>query len=101
MGPIEGQDDLKNMISPSSSNANQNVKEARNERSLNLSKLEQLNQLANVKTSESTDAIEPRFFLFYWYTSTVTTTTTSFSTTKTFTLTLCTPAAGFSYSACG
>ena len=44
---LSGQDDLKNMISPSSSNANQNVKEARNERSLNLSKLEQLNQVSN------------------------------------------------------
>ena len=44
---LSGQDDLKNMISPSSSNANQNVKEARNERSLNLSKLEQLNQVRN------------------------------------------------------
>ena len=44
---LSGQDDLKSMISPSSSNANQNVKEARNERSLNLSKLEQLNQVRN------------------------------------------------------
>ena len=44
---LSGQDDLKNMISPSSSNANQNVKEVRNERSLNLSKLEQLNQVSN------------------------------------------------------
>ena len=44
---IAGQNDLKNMISPSSSNANNEVKESRNERSMNLSKLDQLNQVSN------------------------------------------------------
>ena len=75
----------------------------RNGKSLALSKIDELNQLANVKTSK--DVIEsradPRFFLFYWYTSTITTTTTSYSSTLTFSLTVCTPAGTFSYSACG
>ena len=44
---VAGQNDLKNMISPSSSNANNEVKESRNERSMNLSKLDQLNQVSN------------------------------------------------------
>ena len=43
-----GQNDLKNMISPSSSNANKEAKESRNERSMNLSKLDQLNQVSNL-----------------------------------------------------
>ena len=75
----------------------------RNDKSLALSKLEELNQLANVKTSRNMveSRADPRFFLFYWYTSTITTTTTSFSTTLTFSLTVCTPAGSFSYSACG
>ena len=75
----------------------------RTDKSMNLSKLDELNQIANVKTSK--DIVEsradPRFFLFYWYTSTVTTTSTSYTTTLTFSLTVCTFAGSFSYSACG
>ena len=91
----------------------------RNDKSMNLSKLEELNQvsqdsylsknclksynfflqIANVRTTE--EKVEPRFFLFYWYTSTITTTATSFTLTTTFTIVGCTPAGSFSYAVCG
>ena len=81
-----------NSIIPTSSKQkkSEKVKRAaeRNDKSLALSKLDELNQIANVKTSK--DIVEsradPRFFLFYWYTSTITTTTTSYSSTLTFSL---------------
>merc|ERR1712029_99899 len=82
-------------ISPSKTTATLSTKKGkreaeRNDKSLALSKLEELNQIANVRTSKKTDELaraDPRFFLFYWYTSTVTSTTTSFSATTTITLT--------------
>merc|ERR1712029_1031604 len=71
----------------------------RNDKSMNLSKLDELNQIANVRTAE--EKVEPRFFLFYWYTSTITTTATSYTKTTTFTIAGCTPAGSFSYAVCG
>jgi len=107
-------EDLSKLVSPSSTTKSAKDTLRRNERSAReskmgqqsvpLSKMEELNQLANVRSSSDIQAearIEPRFFLFYWYTSTTTTTVTTFSTTKTFSLTLCTPTTNFSYSACG
>ena len=96
-----------NTIIPTSSKNKSNKKvkrEAeRNDKSLALSKIDELNQLANVKTSKNIveSRADPRFFLFYWYTSTIYTTTTSYSSTLTFSLTVCTPSGTFSYSACG
>merc|ERR1712241_79535 len=96
------------MIFPSSSANKKSITEdkrepTRNDKSLPISKLEELNQIANVRASDKNvdERVDPRFFLFYWYTSTITTTSTPYSTTKTFTLTKCTPAAGFAYAACG
>lgn len=85
--------------------ANRGVKGGpRNDQSRNFSKLEELNQLANVRMAgkeAKEERIEPRFFLFYWYTSTVTSTTTTYTTTKTFTISLCYPSTSFSYAICG
>ena len=91
----------------------------RNDKSMNLSKLDELNQvgkdsasshflnnskkliffqIANVRTAE--EKVEPRYFLFYWYTTTITTTKTTYTKTTTFTLQGCSPAS-FAYSLCG
>merc|ERR1711936_47584 len=103
-------EELTKLVSPSSTTKSVKDTLRRNERSAReskmgqqsvpLSKIEELNQLANVRTSPDTHA-EARFFLFYWYTSTVTSTSTTYTTTKTFTLTVCTPSTNFSYAACG
>merc|ERR1719328_854727 len=95
-------EELTKVVSPSSTTKSVKDTLQRNERSareskmgqqsIPLSKIEELNQLANVRTSSSADSpAEARFFLFYWYTSTVTSTSTTYTTTKTFTLTVCTP----------
>ena len=44
---FQGQDDIKNMISPSSSSAKLNKKKSRIEKSWSPSKLEELNQVSN------------------------------------------------------
>jgi len=74
----------------------------RNDKSMALSKLDELSQIANVRATKGARdvRVEPRFFLFYWYTSTITTTSTTYTSTTTFSLRACTPAT-FSYSACG
>merc|ERR1711997_1358935 len=103
-------EELTKLVSPSSTTKNVKDTLRRNERSAReskmgqqsapLSKIEELNQLANVRTSSDKQAearADPRFFLFYWYTSTVTSTKTTYSTTKTFTLTVCTPTTNFAY----
>merc|ERR1712051_1089607 len=76
----------------------------RNDKSMALSKLDELSQIANVRATKGARdvRVEPRFFLFYWYTSTITTTSTTYTSTTTFSLRACTPPASlFSYSACG
>ena len=44
---FQGHDDIKNMISPSSSSVKRNDKKSRNEKSWSPSKLEELNQVSN------------------------------------------------------
>jgi len=104
-------EELTHLVSPSSTTKSvkdtleRNVRSAREskmgQQSVPLSKIEELNQLANVRSSSDETQAEARFFLFYWYTSTVTTTSTTYTTTKTFTLTVCTPTTNFSYAVCG
>merc|ERR1711997_1214663 len=76
-------EELTHLVSPSSTTKSVKDTLQRNERSareskmgqqsIPLSKIEELNQIANVRTSSSADSpAEARFFLFYWYTSTVT-----------------------------
>merc|ERR1711997_620641 len=92
--PIDEENNSELIIpsSPSSSRVPRDTEE----KSLPLSKLDELNQItANEKK------IEPRFFLFYWYTSTITATATSYTSSVTFTITSCSAAGTFAYSKCG
>ena len=75
----------------------------KSEKSLDLSKLQELNQVADVKMGTE-EVIQPRFIdqYLYWFTTTTTSTFTSYTKTTTFTISGCTPAGGdFEYSACG
>ena len=96
-------------IFPTSSKKKNSEKEGKNEKEATrnmkspaLSKLDELYQIASVKTSKNvtTYRADPRVILTYWYTSTVTSTFTTITATTTFSLTICTPGGTFSYSAC-
>ena len=99
------------------------VKYSREEKSLDLKKLPELNQvrqflyifkiriffsfffqIADVKVGRE-EVVKARFVddFLYWFTTTttITSTTTSYSATTTFTIDGCTPAGSFSYTACG
>ena len=75
----------------------------RTEKSFDLSKLQELNQVADVQMGRE-EIVQPRFIdqYLYWFTTTTTSTLTSYTKTTTFTIDGCTPAGNdFVYSACG
>merc|ERR1711976_1078592 len=101
--PIDDEDNHPDMISPTSyirkNYPDEHEEITRQKRSNALTKLEELNKLANVRVAQDAK-VEPRFFL-YWVTSTVTATSTTTTKSLTISISSCTPSGSFSLTLCG
>jgi len=101
--PIDDESQYPDMINPSSliKEHQQELEEQENQgkRSVPITKLEELNQLTNVKVPRSRQSLaQPRLFLWGWG---WTVTSTTYTKTLTITISSCTPSSSFSLSLCG